>query len=79
MLIRCLMSSRFNVYTKVAEQITAAQAIIMNKAHAAAEIDRILMEAIIQARPVYLTLPMDLTTEKISAKRLRVELPRTPP
>ncbi|KAG1843874.1 hypothetical protein C8R48DRAFT_561222, partial [Suillus tomentosus] len=73
MLIRCLMSSRFNVYTKVAEQITAAQAIIMNKAHAAAEIDRIL------ARPVYLTLPMDLTTEKISAKRLRIKLPRTPP
>ncbi|KAG1879952.1 uncharacterized protein F5891DRAFT_894239, partial [Suillus fuscotomentosus] len=73
MLIRCLMSSRFNVYTKVAEQITAAQAIIMNKAHAAAEIDRIL------ACPVYLTLPMDLTTEKISAKRLRVELPQTPP
>lgn len=96
LLIRCFTSSRFNVYTKVAEQITAAQAIIMNKAQAAAEIDRILMEAIIQvstdylpssvqavnvlqARPVYLTLPMDLTTEKISAKRLKVELPRTPP
>jgi pyruvate decarboxylase len=32
-----------------------------------------------QARPVYLTLPMDLTTEKISAKRLKVELSRVPP
>lgn len=79
MLHHTLGDGRFNVYTKVAEQITAAQAIIMNKAQAAAEIDRILVEAIIQARPVYLTLPMDLTTEKISAKRLKVELPRTPP
>ncbi|KAG1898119.1 thiamine diphosphate-binding protein [Suillus fuscotomentosus] len=79
MLHHTLGDGRFNVYTKVAEQITAAQAIIMNKAQAAAEIDRILVEAIIQARPVYLTLPMDLTTEKISAKRLKIELPRTPP
>ncbi|KAG2153026.1 thiamine diphosphate-binding protein [Suillus bovinus] len=74
-----LGDGRFDAYTKVAEQTTVAQAMIMDKAQAAAEIDRVLMQSIIHARPVYLALPMDLTTEKISAKRLKVELPRTPP
>lgn len=79
MLHHTLGNGRFDAYTKAAEQITIAQAMIMNKTHAAAEIDRILTECITQARPVYLTLPMDLTTEKIPAKRLKVELSRTPP
>ncbi|KAG1743333.1 thiamine diphosphate-binding protein [Suillus paluster] len=74
-----LGNGKFDVYTKAAEQITVAQAIIMNKTRAAAEIDRVLTECIVHARPVYLTLPMDLTTEKIPAKRLKVELSRTPP
>ncbi|KAG0700471.1 thiamine diphosphate-binding protein [Suillus ampliporus] len=79
MLHHTLGNGRFDAYTKAAEQITVAQAIIMTKTQAAAEIDRVLTECIIHARPVYLTLPMDLTTEKISAKRLKVELSRTPP
>lgn len=32
-----------------------------------------------QARPVYLTLPSDMASEKVSAKRLKVPLSRTPP
>lgn len=79
MLHHTLGNGKFDVYTKAAEQITIAQASIMVKTHAAAEIDRILAECIVHARPVYLTLPMDLTTAKISAKRLKVELSRIPP
>ncbi|KAG1749231.1 thiamine diphosphate-binding protein [Suillus lakei] len=79
MLHHTLGNGRFDAYTKAAEQITIAQAMIMTKTQAAAEIDRILTECITHARPVYLTLPMDLTTEKIPAKRLKVELSRSPP
>lgn len=41
------MFARFDVYTKAAEQITIAQATIMAKSQAAAEIDRILTECIV--------------------------------
>lgn len=79
MLHHTLGNGKFDVYTKAAENVTIAQAILMNKAQAAVEIDRILTECITNARPVYLTIPMDLTSEKISAKRLKVELSRAPP
>lgn len=39
---------RFDVYTKAAEQVTTSQAILMNKAHAGAEVDRILTDCIIR-------------------------------
>lgn len=79
MLHHTLGNGKFDVYTKAAENVTIAQAMLMNKTQAAAEIDRILTVCITNARPVYLTIPMDLTTEKIPAKRLKVELSRAPP
>ncbi|KAG1879126.1 thiamine diphosphate-binding protein [Suillus subluteus] len=79
MLHHTLGNGKFDVYTKAAENVTIAQAILMNKTQAAAEIDRILTVCITNARPVYLTIPMDLTSEKIPAKRLKVELSRAPP
>ncbi|KIM66897.1 hypothetical protein SCLCIDRAFT_1210949 [Scleroderma citrinum Foug A] len=74
-----LGDGRFNAYEKAAEQVTVAQASLMSKINAAAEIDRVLTQCITLARPVYLTLPTDLVGEKISAKRLKVPLLRTPP
>ncbi|KAG0696394.1 thiamine diphosphate-binding protein, partial [Suillus ampliporus] len=79
MLHHTLGNGRFDAYTKAAEQITIAQTMIMTKSQAAAEIDRILTECIVHARPVYLTLPMDLITAKIPAESLKVKLSRTPP
>jgi len=74
-----LGDGRFDAYTKAAAQTTIAQAAIMDRVTAGPEIDRVLAQAITTARPVYLTLPMDLVSTKISAKRLKVELPRSPP
>ncbi|KAG6336857.1 hypothetical protein ID866_2215 [Astraeus odoratus] len=74
-----LGNGRFDAYTKASEQVTLAQAILMNKIHAAPEIDRVLTECITHARPVYLTMPTDLVGEKISAKRLKVPLLSAPP
>lgn len=34
---------------------------------------------LLQARPVYLSLPTDMVAEKISAKRLKIPLSRAPP
>ncbi|KAH7927614.1 pyruvate decarboxylase [Leucogyrophana mollusca] len=79
MLHHTLGDGRFDAYTKAAEQITVSQATLMNKTHAAAEIDRILTDCITRARPVYLTIPTDMVAEKIPAKRLQVPLSRTPP
>ncbi|OAX42334.1 pyruvate decarboxylase [Rhizopogon vinicolor AM-OR11-026] len=79
MLHHTLGNGRFDAYTKAAEQVTIAQAAIMTPRQAGPEIDRILTECITHARPVYLTLPMDLVAAKIPAKRLKVALPRTPP
>ncbi|KIJ17894.1 pyruvate decarboxylase [Paxillus involutus ATCC 200175] len=74
-----LGDGRFDAYTKAAEQVTTSQAMLMNKIHAAAEIDRILTDCITRARPVYLTLPSNMVSEKISARRLKVPLSRAPP
>ncbi|KAH7884985.1 thiamine diphosphate-binding protein [Phlebopus sp. FC_14] len=74
-----LGDGRFDAYTKAAEQVTTSQANLMNKAHAAAEIDRVLTDCITRARPVYLTLPTDLVGERVPAKRLKVPLLHTPP
>lgn len=41
---------RFDVYTKVAEQVTISQAMLMNKDQAAVEIDRILTDCITRVR-----------------------------
>ncbi|KIK85594.1 hypothetical protein PAXRUDRAFT_831956 [Paxillus rubicundulus Ve08.2h10] len=74
-----LGDGRFDAYTKAAEQVTTSQAMLMDKNHAAAEIDRILTDCITRARPVYLTLPSNMVSEKISARRLKVPLLRAPP
>ncbi|KAF8133926.1 thiamine diphosphate-binding protein [Boletus edulis] len=74
-----LGDARFDVFTKAAEQVTISQAMLMNKVHAAAEIDRILIDCITRARPVYLTFPSDMVSEKVSAKRLKIPLSRTLP
>ncbi|OCH83963.1 pyruvate decarboxylase [Obba rivulosa] len=79
MLHHTLGDGRYDAYYKAAQQFTIAQASINNKDTAAAEIDRILTECVVLARPVYLMLPTDLVSERIPAKRLKTPLNRTPP
>ncbi|KAG7088469.1 hypothetical protein E1B28_012458 [Marasmius oreades] len=79
MLHHTLGDGRYDAYTKAAEQFTIAQALLTNKETAAAEIDRVLTECILRARPVYLTLPTDLVYTKISSARLKIPISRLPP
>ncbi|KAK1221026.1 hypothetical protein PQX77_016176 [Marasmius sp. AFHP31] len=79
MLHHTLGDGRYDAYLKAAEQFTVTQAVLTTKDNAAQEIDRVLAECIIHARPVYLTLPTDLVYTKISSSRLKVPIPRLPP
>jgi len=75
MLHHTLGDGRFDAYEKAAEQITVSQAYLVSKSTAAAEIDRVLTDCVLHAKPVYLTLPTDLVYEKVSAASLHAPLP----
>ncbi|KAF8650164.1 hypothetical protein AX16_005398 [Volvariella volvacea WC 439] len=79
MLHHTLGDGRYLAYTKAAEEFTIAQALLTDADHAGYHIDRILVECITKARPVYLTLPTDLVNEAISADRLQIPLDRNFP
>jgi len=74
-----LGDGRFDAYTKAAQQFSIAQAELMNKHTACAEIDRVLTAALVQSRPVYLTLPTDIVYEKVPSGRLNTPLNKIPP
>ncbi|KNZ80941.1 Pyruvate decarboxylase [Termitomyces sp. J132] len=74
-----LGDGRFDAYNLAAQQFTYSQAFLRNKEHAPDEIDRVLTDCITKARPVYLALPTDLVSAKISSRRLRIPLNRNPP
>ncbi|KAI0766453.1 pyruvate decarboxylase [Trametes elegans] len=79
MLHHTLGDGRYDAYLKASEQFTIAQAVLNNKDTAAYEIDRILTECLVMARPVYLMLPTDIAYERIPAGRLRTPLSVEPP
>lgn len=74
-----LGDGRYEAYGLAAAQFTVFQANLKDKNTAAALIDQALTECIKQARPVYVTLPMDMVTQEISSERLKVPLSRSPP
>ncbi|KAJ8457323.1 hypothetical protein ONZ51_g11605 [Trametes cubensis] len=79
MLHHTLGDGRYDAYLKASQQFTIAQAVLNSKETAAAEIDRILTECVVMARPVYLMLPTDVAYERIPAKRLQTPLSIEPP
>ncbi|KAG6850282.1 hypothetical protein H0H93_015539 [Arthromyces matolae] len=79
MLHHTLGDGRFDAYTTAAQQFTYSQATLKNANNAAAEIDRVLSDCITKARPVYLSLPTDLVSAKISTERLHTPLSRSAP
>lgn len=69
-----LGDGRFDAYLKAAQQVTVAQADIVNTATASAEIDRVLTDLITSVRPVYLTIPTNMVDQKISSTPLSTPL-----
>ncbi|KAF8073823.1 thiamine diphosphate-binding protein [Lyophyllum atratum] len=79
MLHHTLGDGRYDAYLKAAQQFTYSQANLHDKSDAAAEIDRVLIDCITVARPVYISIPTDLVHAKIDSERLRIPLTRNPP
>ncbi|EJF63216.1 pyruvate decarboxylase [Dichomitus squalens LYAD-421 SS1] len=79
MLHHTLGDGRFDAYYKVAQEITISQATLTSKENAAAEIDRVITDCLVLARPVYLMLPTDLAYERIPSARLKTPLNTQPP
>jgi pyruvate decarboxylase len=69
-----------SMYEKMAAQITAATLVLKNQATAAADIDRILTTMMIESRPVYVGLSVDvgyLEVDDVQLKTpLSIELPQ---
>ncbi|KAJ4474344.1 thiamine diphosphate-binding protein [Lentinula aciculospora] len=71
-----LGDGRYNIYAQAAELFVCSHIILNNHEMAAAEIDRVLSDCVLQSRPVYIALPTDIAYLKISSDRLGVPLPR---
>ncbi|KAJ3846890.1 pyruvate decarboxylase [Lentinula lateritia] len=74
-----LGDGRYTVYAQAAALFTCAHTILNDASSAAAEIDRVLTDCVLQSRPVYIALPTSTVYAKIPAHRLRVPLPTLPP
>lgn len=68
-------SSSYSAFASTAREITSAQALLQSSEGAGHEIDRLIIHAISNCKPVYLTLPTDLVKAKIPAAPLKKPLP----
>lgn len=70
----------FGVFRKMFQNVTVAQADLVNVAEIPEQIDEVLMEAVRQSRPVYLSLPSDVIPLPVAATPLKDPLgSRKPP
>ena len=69
----------FRVMTRVYKEFTCAQAELRDPANAPALIDETLRQCLIQSLPVYIELPLDRATTKVSASRLAEPISVSPP
>ena len=71
------------MYEKMASQITAATLVLKNQATAAEDIDRVLTTMMIESRPVYIGLSVDVGYLEVDDSRLKtplaIELPPNDP
>ncbi|KAJ3776190.1 pyruvate decarboxylase [Lentinula raphanica] len=69
---------RYNAYAQAAELFTHSHTILNDVHTAAADIDRVLSDCVLESRPVYIALPTDVAYAKIFSYRLNIPLPRKP-
>lgn len=77
--IAIIIHFRFDAYHEAARNFVISHASLTSVSTAAAEIDRVLTDCVIFARPAYLMLPTDLVHEQIPRKRLLTPLNVVPP
>ncbi|KAA8644435.1 hypothetical protein EYZ11_009351 [Aspergillus tanneri] len=62
--------SDYTIYADMTVKITAARESLTDETTATAQIDRALRECVLQSRPVYIQLPTDMVTAKVSVAPL---------
>ncbi|KAI0146125.1 thiamine diphosphate-binding protein [Xylariaceae sp. FL1272] len=60
----------FGRFAKMAVHVTAAQTDLRDPRTSPEEIDRVLLQCILQSRPVYISIPVDMVAAPIAADRL---------
>jgi pyruvate decarboxylase len=68
----------YRIFAEMYEKVTVAQENITDVATAAAQIDRVLRECLLQSRPVYLQVPMDMVDAIIPGTPLAQVFDLTP-
>ena len=79
MLHHTLGDGRYDAYHIASKQFVKSDANVIEVSTAPAEIDRIITDCVVEARPVYLMLPTDIVHIKIPSKRLLTPLNLQPP
>ncbi|KAJ5249288.1 indole-3-pyruvate decarboxylase [Penicillium chermesinum] len=70
MLHHTLGNGDFDVFARIAKELSIAQANLMDPVTAPDEIDRVLRACYIHSRPVYIQLPADIVQKPVDAKLL---------
>lgn len=74
-----LGDGNFRIFADMYAKLTVAQANLTDASKAPALIDRTLRECILQSRPVYIELPTNMVTQKVSARALKFPIDLTIP
>jgi pyruvate decarboxylase len=69
-----LGNGNFNVFADMSREISCAMAKLNDPNEAAALIDHTLQQCWVQSRPVYITLPTDITQKKVEGERLQTPI-----
>ncbi|KZF18872.1 pyruvate decarboxylase [Xylona heveae TC161] len=64
----------FNVFANMSKQISCAVANLFEPHDAAQQVDNVLREMMLQSRPVYITVPSDLSSKKVEGERLKTPI-----
>lgn len=69
-----LGGGNFRMFAEMYKHVTVAQANLTDPGTAASMIDRTLRECVLQSRPVYIELPTNMVTAKVSASLLQTPI-----
>ncbi|KAI9792953.1 MAG: Pyruvate decarboxylase 1 [Peltula sp. TS41687] len=62
------------VFETIARQVTCAVAVLDGSRDAAASVDEVIAHCLIQSRPVYIALPVDMVERKVEGRRLKTQI-----
>lgn len=69
-----LLDGDYTHFADMSKHVTVAQANLLDPRTATQLIDAVLLQCLIHSRPVYIQLPVDMVSAKVSAKRLSTPL-----